>query len=162
MNPTVIGWVVPLAIFLIGARIVVAGNNRGYVLILFAIVAGVAIGWNNQTNQDYKTVINALSQTGFSVDEQLPSHPPVVFDHGQQQIAFIKSDEPLIYSYKDVQKIEWQTTKNTAWANKSSPEKSYSVVFYLQDGAQFSVTIKNAAETLIQAWRNKLSVPMSF
>lgn len=155
-----IGLAAPLIIFAIGMRIVMLGNNRGYVLIIFAIVAGVAIVWNSKAQKDYRAAIEVLEKTGFTVDEQLPSQPPVVFDHRQRQMAFIQSEKPITYAYNEVQKVQWLTTKNKGWANKSSSEKSYSVIFHLQDGAQFSVRITKAGETLIKAWQQKLGPPI--
>jgi hypothetical protein len=153
---------VPLVIFLIGVRLIVAGNQRGYLLIIFAIGVAVAIEWNSKAQQNYQAAINTLQSAGFTVDEQLPSQPPVVFDHSQQQMAFIKLDEAKVYHYNDVQKVAWLTTKNTGWTNKSAPEKSYSVIFYLQDGAQFSVRMAKAGETFIKAWQGKLGPPINF
>jgi hypothetical protein len=156
----VIGLAVPLIIFAIGMRLVMVGNKRGYVLIIFAVVAGVAIAWNSKAQQDYRVAIAVLKQSGFTIDEQLPSTPPVVFDHTQRQIAFIKSEKPFTYSYNAVQHVEWLTTKNKGWTNKSSSEKSYSVIFHLQDGAKFSVTMTKAGETLIKAWQQRLGPPI--
>jgi hypothetical protein len=153
---------VPLVFFLIGVRFLVSGNQRGYFFIIFAIGVGVAIQWNSKIQQDYQVAINALKNTGFDVDEQLPSHPPVLFDHTQQQIGFIASEKPQTYAYDEVQRVEWLTTKNTGWTNKSAPEKTYSVIFYLQDGAQFSVRMTKAGENLIKAWQEKLEAPIKF
>lgn len=162
MIQTVIGWSVPLVFFLIGVRILVSGNKRGYFFIAFAIGVGIAIQWNNKVQQNTEVAINALKSTGFTVDAQLPSQPPVVFDHEQQKIAFVKVNESKTYSYNQVRTIEWSSTNNTGWNNKSAPEKSYSVTFHLQDGAQFSVRMTNVDDTMMKTWREKLGPPINF
>lgn len=152
-----IGLTIPVMLFLIGAYVVIMGNAKGYVLMVFAAAVGLGGWWSVKTNYDYEAALAALRATGFQVDEQLQSRPRVVLDHGKRQVALVQPGTTLRYSYDDIRQVDWMATKARGWTNKSASEQSYTLTFHLRDGAKTSVRVNAMSETQARAWQKKLA-----
>ena len=129
------------------------GNIAPFVLFAFVLFIIVGFWWSAHLRQGYNNAIAALEQTGFQVDETLPSEPPVVFDQRQRKLAFISPQGAVVYEYDAIEKVQWVTHESSGWKEKNTPERSYRLLFQVHGQPIIAVNLSQATADL---WRNKL------